>query len=85
MVNPAGITECYCLGVEDLEQLSAEELHMPSSYLITLNGLILGKHKSPQVMSPMGLPDSAYKPSRQTYKGPEGETAVIDRVALCIF
>ncbi|KAM3339366.1 hypothetical protein P3S68_029235 [Capsicum galapagoense] len=74
--------QCYCLGVEDLEQLSAEELHMPSSYLITLNGLILGKHKSPQVTSPMGLPDSAYKPSRQTYKGPEGETAVIDRVAL---
>ncbi|XP_060177518.1 DNA-directed RNA polymerase III subunit 2-like [Lycium barbarum] len=39
---------CYCLGVEDLEQLSAEELHMPSSYLIILNGLILGKHKYPQ-------------------------------------
>ncbi|PIN14066.1 RNA polymerase III, second largest subunit [Handroanthus impetiginosus] len=35
------------------------------------------------VTSPMGLPDSAYKPSRQTYKGPEGETAVVDRVALC--
>ncbi|KAL2514716.1 nuclear RNA polymerase C2 [Forsythia ovata] len=35
------------------------------------------------VTSPMGLPDSAYKPSRQTYKGPEGETAVVDRVSLC--
>ncbi|PHT43439.1 DNA-directed RNA polymerase III subunit RPC2 [Capsicum baccatum] len=34
------------------------------------------------VTSPMGLPDSAYKPSRQTYKGPEVETAVIDRVVL---
>ncbi|KAM3205831.1 hypothetical protein P3L10_029241 [Capsicum annuum] len=34
------------------------------------------------VTSPMGWPDSAYKPSRQTYKGPEGETAVIGRVAL---
>ncbi|PHU06103.1 hypothetical protein BC332_26925 [Capsicum chinense] len=34
------------------------------------------------VTSPTGLPDSAYKPSRQTYKGPEGETAVIGRVAL---
>ncbi|XP_075087031.1 DNA-directed RNA polymerase III subunit 2 [Nicotiana tabacum] len=42
------ISLCYCLGVEDLEQLSAEELHMPSSYLIILNGLILGKHRSPQ-------------------------------------
>ncbi|CAK9133675.1 unnamed protein product [Ilex paraguariensis] len=36
-----------------------------------------------QVMSPMGLPDSAYKPSRQKYHGSEGETAVVDRVALC--
>lgn len=26
---------------------------------------------------------SDYKPSKQTYKGPEGETAVVDRVALC--
>ena len=43
--------QCYCLGVEDLEQLSPEELHMPTSYLITLNGLILVKHKSPQVCS----------------------------------
>ncbi|KAF3652290.1 DNA-directed RNA polymerase III subunit RPC2 [Capsicum annuum] len=32
----------------DLELLSAEELHVPSSYLIVLNGLMLGKHKSPQ-------------------------------------
>ncbi|KAL5706643.1 DNA-directed RNA polymerase [Ranunculus cassubicifolius] len=34
------------------------------------------------VVSPLGLPDSAYKPSFQTYKGPKGETAVVDRVAL---
>lgn len=34
------------------------------------------------VVSPMGLPDSAYKPSIQTYKGPRGETAVVDRVSL---
>ncbi|PHU06113.1 hypothetical protein BC332_26935 [Capsicum chinense] len=40
--------QCYCLGVEDLELLSAEELHLPSSYLIVLNGLMLSKHKSPQ-------------------------------------
>ncbi|KAH0720987.1 hypothetical protein KY290_006270 [Solanum tuberosum] len=39
---------CYDLGVEDLEQLSAAELHTPNSYFIILNGLILGKHKSPQ-------------------------------------
>ncbi|KAM3288857.1 hypothetical protein P3S67_022287 [Capsicum chacoense] len=42
------ISLCYCLGVEDLELLSAEELHFPSSYLIVLNGLMLGKHKIPQ-------------------------------------
>ncbi|CAH1448175.1 unnamed protein product [Lactuca virosa] len=42
------ITLCSCLGVEDLSQLSGEELHSPSSYLIILNGLILGKHRKPQ-------------------------------------
>ncbi|XP_071901923.1 DNA-directed RNA polymerase III subunit 2-like isoform X1 [Coffea arabica] len=39
---------CYSLGVEDLELLSGEELHMPNSFLIILNGLILGKHRKPQ-------------------------------------
>ncbi|WOH04390.1 hypothetical protein DCAR_0623799 [Daucus carota subsp. sativus] len=42
------ISLCYCLGVEDLELLSAEELHAPNSYLIILNGLILGKHRRPK-------------------------------------
>ncbi|KAI4340479.1 hypothetical protein MLD38_025309 [Melastoma candidum] len=42
------ISLCYCLGVEDLELLSAEELHTPSSFLIIFNGLILGKHRRPQ-------------------------------------
>lgn len=41
------ISLCYCLGVEDLELLSGEELHTPSSYLVILNGLILGKHRRP--------------------------------------
>ncbi|CAL5422122.1 unnamed protein product [Camellia sinensis] len=39
---------CYCLGVEDLELLSGEELHTPDSFLIILNGIILGKHRRPQ-------------------------------------
>ncbi|KAL9691069.1 hypothetical protein QQ045_011486 [Rhodiola kirilowii] len=39
---------CLCLGVQDLEYLSGEELHTPNSYLIMLNGLILGKHSKPQ-------------------------------------
>ncbi|KAI3824679.1 hypothetical protein L1987_06148 [Smallanthus sonchifolius] len=38
---------CRCLGVEDMSFLSGEELHSPSSFLIILNGLILGKHRSP--------------------------------------
>ncbi|KAK1379495.1 hypothetical protein POM88_026239 [Heracleum sosnowskyi] len=42
------ISLCYCLGDEDLELLSAEELHAPNSYLIILNGLILGKHRRPK-------------------------------------
>ncbi|KAK1388649.1 hypothetical protein POM88_016827 [Heracleum sosnowskyi] len=42
------ISLCSCLGVEDLELLSAEELHAPNSYLIILNGLILGKHRRPK-------------------------------------
>lgn len=35
-----------------------------------------------QMVSPTTLTDRDYKPSIQTYKGPEGETAVVDRVAL---
>ncbi|PSS02904.1 DNA-directed RNA polymerase III subunit 2 like [Actinidia chinensis var. chinensis] len=42
------ISLCYCLGVEDLALLSAEELHAKDSFLIMLNGLILGKHRRPQ-------------------------------------
>ncbi|XP_047955426.1 DNA-directed RNA polymerase III subunit 2 [Salvia hispanica] len=45
------IALCYALGVEDLELLSAEELHMPDSYLVMFNGLILGKHKMPQTFA----------------------------------
>ncbi|GAB4827756.1 DNA-directed RNA polymerase III subunit 2 [Ancistrocladus abbreviatus] len=39
---------CYCLGVEDLELLSAEELHSANSFLVMFNGRILGKHRRPQ-------------------------------------
>ncbi|EEF36800.1 DNA-directed RNA polymerase III subunit, putative [Ricinus communis] len=42
------ISLCYCLGVEDLELLSGEELHTPNSFLVIFNGLILGKHRRPQ-------------------------------------
>ncbi|VFQ87924.1 unnamed protein product [Cuscuta campestris] len=39
---------CYWLGVEDLEHLSGEELHTKNSFLVILNGHILGKHMKPQ-------------------------------------
>ncbi|KAL4563722.1 hypothetical protein LXL04_027767 [Taraxacum kok-saghyz] len=45
------ITLCTNLGVEDLSLLSGEELHSPSSYLIMLNGSILGKHRRPQLFA----------------------------------
>ncbi|XP_011003287.1 PREDICTED: DNA-directed RNA polymerase III subunit RPC2 isoform X2 [Populus euphratica] len=41
------ISLCKCLGVEDLELLSGEELHTPNSFLVIFNGLILGKHRRP--------------------------------------
>ncbi|XP_052476480.1 DNA-directed RNA polymerase III subunit 2 [Gossypium raimondii] len=43
-------SQCYCLGVEDMELLLGEELHTPNSFLVMLNGLILGKHRRPQVV-----------------------------------
>ncbi|KAL7157927.1 hypothetical protein ABFS83_02G108700 [Erythranthe nasuta] len=45
------ISLCYTLGVESFEHLSGEEVHMPNSYLIIFNGLIIGKHRRPQRFS----------------------------------
>lgn len=45
------ISLCTYLGVEDLSLLSGEELHSPTSYLIMLNGIILGKHRRPQLFA----------------------------------
>ncbi|XP_074292331.1 DNA-directed RNA polymerase III subunit 2-like isoform X2 [Silene latifolia] len=42
------ISLCSCLGVENLELLSPEELHSYNSFLVIFNGLILGKHRRPQ-------------------------------------
>ncbi|XP_061343132.1 DNA-directed RNA polymerase III subunit 2 [Gastrolobium bilobum] len=42
------ISLCYSLAVEDMEHVSAEELHTPDSFLVIFNGLILGKHRRPQ-------------------------------------
>lgn len=42
------ISLCNSLGVEDLSLLSGEELHLPKTYLVIFNGLILGVHRRPQ-------------------------------------
>ncbi|CAI5930828.1 unnamed protein product [Closterium sp. NIES-64] len=38
---------CHSLGVEDLHVQSAEEIHGASTYMVFLNGLILGVHRRP--------------------------------------
>ncbi|KAJ3672618.1 hypothetical protein LUZ60_007339 [Juncus effusus] len=45
------INLCYTLGVEDLSLLSGEEIHAAGSYLVFLNGLILGKHTRPHTFA----------------------------------
>lgn len=39
---------CYCLGVEDAQALSGEELHHRGNYLVFLNGSLLGIHRRPK-------------------------------------
>lgn len=39
---------CYCLGVEDVNSLSGEEIHHMSNVLVFLNGNILGVHRRPK-------------------------------------
>jgi len=34
------------------------------------------------IANPNMMPDSFYRPTPQTYKGPEGETPVVDKVLL---
>jgi len=39
---------CFCLGVEDANALSGEELHSIGNYLVFLNGNLLGIHRRPK-------------------------------------
>jgi DNA-directed RNA polymerase III subunit RPC2 len=39
---------CYSLGVEDITMLSGEEVTHSALYMVFLNGLILGVHRTPQ-------------------------------------
>ncbi|MBA0697312.1 hypothetical protein Goari_020858, partial [Gossypium aridum] len=54
--------------------------------IIRPNDILLNKevpiHTRGTRVSSDSLPDSAYKPARQSYKGPEGESCVMDRVSL---
>ena len=38
---------CYCLGVEDAHALTGEELHAKGTFLVFLNGSLLGAHRRP--------------------------------------
>ncbi|CAM9568249.1 unnamed protein product, partial [Phaeothamnion confervicola] len=39
---------CFDLGVEDVNQLSGAEINAPGSYLVFLNGSIIGAHRRPE-------------------------------------
>ncbi|KAF5175371.1 Dna-directed rna polymerase subunit beta [Thalictrum thalictroides] len=69
---------------ERMQILDDDGLASPGE-TIRPNDIYINK-QSPSVKlsggSSAGLPDSAYKPSIQTFKGSKGETAVVDRVAL---
>ncbi|KAK1420274.1 hypothetical protein QVD17_21727 [Tagetes erecta] len=45
------INLCHCLGVEDLSILSGDELHSTDSFLVILNGSIVGKHRRPELFA----------------------------------
>jgi DNA-directed RNA polymerase III subunit RPC2 len=56
---------CFDLGVEDVTMITGDEINAPTSYLIFLNGLIVGVHPQPEVM--------AYKVRQLRRKGRIGE------------
>ncbi|XP_023756456.1 DNA-directed RNA polymerase III subunit 2-like [Lactuca sativa] len=73
------IALCSCLGVEDLSQLSGEELHSLSSYLIILNGLILGKHRKPQFFA------NAMRKLRRTGKIADFVSVYVNEKQRCVY
>ena len=38
---------CYFQDIEDVSMLTGEEINAPSTYLVFLNGLIVGRHERP--------------------------------------
>ncbi|KAF5742469.1 DNA-directed RNA polymerase isoform 1 [Tripterygium wilfordii] len=73
------ISLCYCLGVEDLELLSGEELHSPNSFLVIFNGLILGKHRRPQHFA------TAMRKLRRAGKVGEFVSVFVNEKQCCVY
>ncbi|XP_040936347.1 DNA-directed RNA polymerase III subunit 2 [Gossypium hirsutum] len=73
------ISLCYCLGVEDMELLSGEELHTPNSFLVMLNGLILGKHRRPQHFA------NALRKLRRAGKIGEFVSVFVNETKRCVY
>uniref|UniRef100_A0A803LIM8 DNA-directed RNA polymerase subunit beta n=1 Tax=Chenopodium quinoa TaxID=63459 RepID=A0A803LIM8_CHEQI len=73
------VSLCYCLGVEDLELLSGEELHSPNSFLVIFNGLILGKHRRPQHFA------SALRRLRRSGKIGEFVSIFVNEKQCCVY
>lgn len=57
-------TLCTLLGVEELSLLSGEELHSPSTFVVFLNGSILGVQRRPKVPASLSRP-----PRRHSQRG----------------
>ncbi|XP_057971250.1 DNA-directed RNA polymerase III subunit 2 isoform X2 [Malania oleifera] len=73
------VSLCYCLGVEDLELLSGEEIHAPNSFLIFFNGLILGKHRRPQYFA------NALRRLRRAGKVGEFVSVFVNEKQRCVY
>ncbi|PWA50905.1 nuclear RNA polymerase C2 [Artemisia annua] len=72
-------TLCRVLGVLGMEQLSGEDLHNPSSYLILLNGSIIGKHNRAQKFV------TVMRKLRRAGKIGEFVSIHIDEKQLCVY
>ncbi|GMI73185.1 nuclear RNA polymerase C2 [Hibiscus trionum] len=70
---------------ERMQKLDDDGIAAPGE-IIRPNDVLLNKevpiYTSGSSVSSESLRDSAYKPARQLYKGPEGESCVVDRVSL---
>ncbi|KAE8659457.1 hypothetical protein F3Y22_tig00116962pilonHSYRG00458 [Hibiscus syriacus] len=72
-------------GSERMQKLDNDGIATPGE-IIRPKDVLLNKevpiYKSGSSVSSESLRDSAYRPAKEYYKGPEGETCVLDRVSL---